>query len=68
MYYTDALPLHVIMRHDGQLWLVPVIDGGWVQRTVYKGYQQSLIPFGVGESLMRVHLGIPSDAIATVIM
>ncbi len=39
-----VLPYHWVVEHDGFLWIVPNVAGGWERRTGYPGYREQLQP------------------------
>jgi hypothetical protein len=47
MYWLRTLPQHVVIEDGDDLWLVPVIPGGWSARRPYRGHTQALHPFEV---------------------
>ena len=56
-YHHVSLPDHVVVEQQDVWYLVPDIAGGWKQRTLYRGYRESLrlIPLKEG---MAFKLGL----------
>lgn len=44
LYWQPALPQHVVVSHDDEWYLVPLIPGGWRQRSPYRGHLTALQP------------------------
>jgi hypothetical protein len=42
VYVSESLPMHWVVVHECEVWLVDTQPGGWKRRTVYQGYMSGL--------------------------
>ncbi len=61
IYVTSALPLDLIIWHDGTWWQVPYEASGWAQRVAWRGFTAHLVRFSkhAHHTKLRRYLGSP---------